>query len=143
MKPAYIFDLNGTLIKRMPDRTIRVRPGVLAAVQRAIDEDYEVYTITSMQWKNAKWCLRAISPEWRSLMPKCIVNHEIPAPTDEEPWRTVRDIGKVLATLKRSAKECTFVDNDAYKYEGTDVNLIIVPSYDGEEDGQSLDTLLW
>lgn len=86
MKPAYIFDLNGTLVKRYADKTIRVRPGALAAIQRAIDEGYEVYTITSMQWKNAKWCLRAISPEWRSLMSVCIVGHEVPSPTDEEPW---------------------------------------------------------
>lgn len=141
MKKILVFDLNGTLVHRTAvkhedgrlERSTLVRPHV-EGILRDLTGEYTVRFITSMVWKNAVPCLRAITPDWREISPLCIVGHETPAPTDEEPWRTVRDVARVVATLGTTLDNIIFVDNDSYKYEGTGARVVIVPPYKGVVD---------
>ena len=64
------------------------------------------------------------------------------SPTDELPYRTVRDLKKISQKVNRPLSEITFIDNDAYKYEGSDANIIIISSFEGDKDDPELMKLL-
>lgn len=97
-----------------------------------------------MTQKNAQTVLSAIDPEWQEYIIRIFDrSYTLARPTEEMPYRTIRDVNKIAEALKVQTDALTFIDNDAYKYAEDPVRILIVSDYRGSKKDCELEALAY
>jgi len=137
-----LFDLNGTLIYRAQQSKVVIRPFAWN-VLKLLSKKYKIYIATSMIYKNVIKILYKMDPMWKTIITRIFDrNYTIPLATDQKPFGTLRNVPKIIQELQVDIETIVFIDNDLYKYQQCKVEVIIVPTFDGNEKDEYLNTLL-
>lgn len=131
-----LFDLNETLVYR--GSKVFVRPYSLNVLIR-LNQRYDIGIASSCMLKNIESLLSIIfgKLDWK-LYIKYIFDrsYTTPHPLKDKPYHTLRDVEKIKSVICESL--LIFIDNEESKYQGSDVQRVIISSYLGGKDSEML-----